>query len=415
MIKGAEKAAIKLNSEFKPLENVFAEDTQGNPLEVRVIENTVNEKITGKYKVVYEVTDVVGNTTKVEREVTVYGTPSIIGTEDKAIKLGSEFNPLDGVFARDTEGNELEISVVRNVDLYKLLPNRLLFTLEGVVRNTNTVDNIDVYKLGAQKLTYIVEDAAGNIITVDRIITVYGEPTIIEANDKVIKLGSEFDLLDGVIVKDTEGKELNISVLANTLDVNNPGKYTVTYTAEDVAGNIVTLSRVVTVYGDPVITGANETILRLGSEFNPLDGVVAKDTEGKELNISVSGNVDINKPGEYILTYTATDILGNVTTVDRLIMVEGIIVEDDDFFGDNEENPDINGENPDIKDENPSINEENSDIKDESTGTNEEKPVINKNPNLNNLNTGDKGAGSYLLLAISSMIGLLKTKKSKKK
>ena len=63
----------------------------------------------------------------------------------------------------------------------------------------------------------------------------------------------------------------------------------------------------------PVINGVDNIRVKKGSYFYPLDGVSAYDAENGDLtsNISVKGNVDTNKVGEYELIYSVADLDGN--------------------------------------------------------------------------------------------------------
>lgn len=69
----AEDITIKQNSTFNPLNYVTATDVEDKDLTNKVIvkENTVNTKVVGEYKVIYEVTDSDKNTTTKEVKVTV--------------------------------------------------------------------------------------------------------------------------------------------------------------------------------------------------------------------------------------------------------------------------------------------------------------------------------------------------------
>ncbi len=73
----------------------------------------------------------------------------------------------------------------------------------------------------------------------------------------------------------------------------------------------------------PVITGAENVTIEQGSEFNPLQGVTAKDETDGDLTekITVEGSVDTAKVGTSTLTYTVTDAAGNTTTVERTVEV----------------------------------------------------------------------------------------------
>ena len=86
----------------------------------------------------------------------------------------------------------------------------------------------------------------------------------------------------------------------------------------------------------------------------------------------------------------------------------------------NEENIDIIGEAKEVEetkkveDASAELNKDNIEINKETQDVEEEIVEI-KAENLNNLSTGDKGAVAYLLLAISSMLGLRKSIKKNKK
>lgn len=65
----------------------------------------------------------------------------------------------------------------------------------------------------------------------------------------------------------------------------------------------------------PIITASDITLIEK-EEFNPLDYVTCTDQEDGDItkNTIVDSNVDINKPGEYTITYTITDSYGDTVT-----------------------------------------------------------------------------------------------------
>lgn len=74
----------------------------------------------------------------------------------------------------------------------------------------------------------------------------------------------------------------------------------------------------------PIIVASNKSIY-LGSSFNPLEGVSAKDFEGKDITdniIIVENNVDTNSLGEYTVTYKVADSYSNESI--KTIIVEVI-------------------------------------------------------------------------------------------
>ncbi|MGL6105740.1 glycosyl hydrolase family 18 protein [Romboutsia sp.] len=83
----------------------------------------------------------------------------------------------------------------------------------------------------------------------------------------------------------------------------------------------------------PVINGATNKTINLGDTFDKMAGITATDKEDGDLTtkISVSGNVDTNKAGEYKLTYTVADNKGLTTTVTRTITVKSTSTEGDTY------------------------------------------------------------------------------------
>lgn len=80
--------------------------------------------------------------------------------------------------------------------------------------------------------------------------------------------------------------------------------------------------------GMPVISlkGNNPDRVAMKSTTNYTDqGATATDDIDGTLTVSVSGSVNMNSAGEYILTYTATDAAGNKATAERTVVVDGAL------------------------------------------------------------------------------------------
>ena len=104
---------------------------------------------------------------------------------------------------------------------------------------------------------------------------------------------------------------------SGTVNVNTAGTYTLTYSATDAAGNAApTVTRTVTVSDTtaPVITltGSASMTHELGTTYTDA-GATAKDSVDGDLTsqIKVTGEVDVNKAGEYQLKYNVVDASGN--------------------------------------------------------------------------------------------------------
>lgn len=71
----------------------------------------------------------------------------------------------------------------------------------------------------------------------------------------------------------------------------------------------------------PTISGVSDMTVTQGAEIDYSSNVSAADVFGASLNVSTSGNVDINTCGKYTITYVATDARGNVATATAVITV----------------------------------------------------------------------------------------------
>lgn len=72
----------------------------------------------------------------------------------------------------------------------------------------------------------------------------------------------------------------------------------------------------------PTITFDKELTTTIGNEINLLKGVSAKDNYTKEIKVSVDGDYDFNKVGEYKIYYIAEDSSENVTREEATLIVK---------------------------------------------------------------------------------------------
>jgi formylglycine-generating enzyme required for sulfatase activity len=131
----------------------------------------------------------------------------------------------------------------------------------------------------------------------------------------------------GVAAHDVRDGNLTTSVtVSGTVDVNSTGTYLLTYSVADAAGNEVNATRTVTVSDttDPVVTllgDANVTHAKDVAWVEP--GATASDTlDGNLTNqVTITGTVDVNSTGTYVLTYSVSDGAGNDSNVTRVVNV----------------------------------------------------------------------------------------------
>ena len=184
---------------------------------------------------------------------------------------------------------------------------------------------------GTYIFTYNVKDAAGNIAkTVSRVVIVTPDvtaPTLTVATPDTMYIAvfgtytrpaviSSTDLVDGPVTP----------VIADPVNVNAIGTYKVTYTATDKAGNVATVVRTVivvdTVAPVIVLNGVNPVRHSIRTQYVDA-GYTVTDNYYSNISVTVTSNVDVNKPGTYSVVYTAVDPSGNVAkTITRTVIVE---------------------------------------------------------------------------------------------
>ncbi|MCX6797483.1 MAG: DUF5011 domain-containing protein [Candidatus Doudnabacteria bacterium] len=129
----------------------------------------------------------------------------------------------------------------------------------------------------------------------------------------------------GATATDANGNSVPV-VVGGEVDTRYPGSYTLIYTATDSNGKTATAERTVDVIaatGNITITvnGSASMTLTVGQNYYE-EGADARNSSGEGVrDITISGNVDTNIPGTYVLTYTARDDSGNTATATRTVTV----------------------------------------------------------------------------------------------
>lgn len=310
-ISGTSDATVNKSAKtFDVNKGITAKDSQGKALTFKVT-GKVDMAKSGVYTLTYTATDKSGNTVSVARKITVLNDikPTISGTDDDTVNMSTKtFDANKGVTAKDSDGNNLIVQVAGTVDMSKAGVYVLTYTAvdktgntASVVRNITVVNdikptitgvnaatvkksskNFDAYKgvvakdskgdivefkisgtvnmtkSGVYELTYTAIDQLGNSQSIVRKVTVLNDikPVISGADNVTItKTGAGFDFYQGVRAKDSDGHVLELQV-TGSVDTTTTGKYPLTYTATDQAGNTISSQRTITVTA-PQATGIN--------------------------------------------------------------------------------------------------------------------------------------------------------------
>ena len=148
------------------------------------------------------------------------------------------------------------------------------------------------------------------------VLTLNGQSTItLEQNAVYTELGATaLDAVDG-----------NVSVtISGTVNTAVVGTYTLTYTAQDKAGNEANATRTITVIDvtPPIITLNGQSAITLEQNAVYIElGATALDAVDGNVSVNISGTVDTATVGNYVVTYSAQDNSGNEANTTRVVTV----------------------------------------------------------------------------------------------
>jgi hypothetical protein len=151
---------------------------------------------------------------------------------------------------------------------------------------------------------------------------------LVGSSSLTLNVGDLYEEL-GATATDRNGKSINV-VVSGSVNTNQQGTYTITYTATDESGvQAVPVTRVINVIQPnatpPVITLNGNASMRhlVGRPFvDP--GATAVDASGRFLNPTITGTVNVNQLGTYEIRYVVLDFDGNRSEKVRTVnVVEG--------------------------------------------------------------------------------------------
>lgn len=163
--------------------------------------------------------------------------------------------------------------------------------------------------------------------TTEPVMTLVGSATIqLTVGDTYVEQGAS-------ATDDTDGDITTQIIVTGGVNISVAATYTVTYSVADVAGNSASVDRTVVVNEPapdttaPVITliGSANIQLTVGDSYVEQGAAASDDTDGDITNqISISGSVDTNAAGTYILTYSVSDAAGNSASAIRTVEVSDV-------------------------------------------------------------------------------------------
>lgn len=187
---------------------------------------------------------------------------------------------------------------------------------------------VDTSKLGKYTLTYKVTDSYGNTASKKFTVSVLNSyPTFSGVKNKTVGLNTTQDLKKGITAKDRDGKNITsrikiavvgpdkkaVGLKDGKMVCTKTGVYKVTYYVTGNSGRSAQKISNITVQDRRVKLSVSNKTVKVGTKGNIYIGVDSlKNYQGKKLaidktNIKTTGKLDLNTPGTYKITYTATE------------------------------------------------------------------------------------------------------------
>jgi uncharacterized repeat protein (TIGR01451 family) len=147
--------------------------------------------------------------------------------------------------------------------------------------------------------------------------TITAPPNVTVSTGTAVNSSCSAVVDDATIGEPTVNDNCSASFTSSGIPAGNDfpvGTTTITWTATDGAGNTASATQTVTVHdaAPPVITlnGSSSVTVECHTSFTD-PGATAHDSCAGDFAATASGNVNINAPGNYTITYNATDPSGN--------------------------------------------------------------------------------------------------------
>lgn len=182
-------------------------------------------------------------------------------------------------------------------------------------------DEVNFNKPGYYPITFSARDENGNITTVTKTIRVYDEdiPEFKQVPELIFQIGSDFDVLEGLIVIDKTDGDIThrVKVIDHFVNYQKIGEYPIIFVITDSSGNTSFYDTTIHLIDDlpPEIITFQELIEVdvFNHTFNFLQFIEARDDYDHEPIITYKHNINFDQIGEYELTFIVRDRSGNET------------------------------------------------------------------------------------------------------
>jgi Bacterial surface protein, Ig-like domain len=300
-LNGAATVNVEQGTSYTDAGATANDNINGNITGNIVVTGAVNAAVAGTYILQYDVADNSGNSAvPVTRTVTVADTIAptltLIGGANINHEQADAYIDQGATASDIADGN--------------------------ITSNVTVTGSVNVNVPASYVLTYNVSDIAGNAASsITRTITVADTraPTITLNGSSTVnhELGTSYTDAGATASDTVDGNVTADIVVSGSVNDAAPGTYILSYDVIDAAGNIATTVTRTVVVADSIaptisLSGATSIDLVLGQIFVDPGYTASDNTDGNlDANVLVTGSIDINTEGTYVLSYNVNDAAGN--------------------------------------------------------------------------------------------------------
>ena len=192
---------------------------------------------------------------------------------------------------------------------------------DGDLIRQETLDTLNQSPVGTYPITVTTND---NRTATCQVTVVDMTPPEIKVQDVSVYVGDPVEMEDFLLEAADAAGPVTVK-LTQELSTAKAGTYPITLEVSDLNGNATTAECKLTVRTDveaPVFSGLKNFSTDKGKKPSYTSGVSAKDNRDGKVDFQYDDSqVDLNKPGNYEVTYTAVDKAGNKVTQKRKLTV----------------------------------------------------------------------------------------------
>lgn len=196
----------------------------------------------------------------------------------------------------------------------------------------STEGRVDVQTVGDYELHYRAEHKGVSGFAVRKVHvvdTVKPEITLTGEAEITLPVQTAYEEPGYTAVDNYSGDLTDLVTVTGELNPEVPGVYTLIYAVSDSSGNRTSVQRTITYVDEtaPVIELTDGALIEVepGNAFAD-PGFTAYDNCDGDIstNVTVEGTVDPSTPGTYTLVYTVSDKAGNITQIQRTVIVKDL-------------------------------------------------------------------------------------------